>query len=110
MTIETSSERVHRESFKKMILESEQLPKFMEAQFLNMLEYMENNESIIEALTEREAKLMAIIQKCAIQDYEDFEEVRDLADEFLNKIYCDICGDYHELDNIPLNCQTGDGE
>ena len=23
---------------------------------------------------------------------------------------CDICGDYHESDSIPLSCQTGDGE
>ena len=24
--------------------------------------------------------------------------------------HCDTCGDYHESDNIPLSCQTGDGE
>ncbi len=23
---------------------------------------------------------------------------------------CDICGDCHYPDNIPLSCQTGDGE
>jgi len=23
---------------------------------------------------------------------------------------CDICGDCHHPDNIPLSCQTGDGE
>ena len=24
--------------------------------------------------------------------------------------HCDICGDCHEPDSIPLSCQTGDGE
>lgn len=23
---------------------------------------------------------------------------------------CDICGDYHDKDSVPLSCQTGDGE
>lgn len=23
---------------------------------------------------------------------------------------CDICGDFHDADNVPLSCQTGDGE
>lgn len=23
---------------------------------------------------------------------------------------CDICGDYHEPDNIPRSCETGDGD
>ena len=23
---------------------------------------------------------------------------------------CDICGDYHESDSIPLSCHSGDGE
>jgi len=31
----------------------------------------------------------------------------EYADEDI--IECDICGDYHE-GNIPLSCQTGDGE
>ena len=26
------------------------------------------------------------------------------------EVSCDICGDCHEPDNVPLNCQTGDGE
>ena len=29
---------------------------------------------------------------------------------FPKLILCDICGDCHETDNIPLSCQTGDGE
>ena len=24
--------------------------------------------------------------------------------------YCDICGDMHDIDCVPLSCQTGDGE
>lgn len=24
-------------------------------------------------------------------------------------ISCDICGDCHEIDNVPWGCQTGDG-
>lgn len=23
---------------------------------------------------------------------------------------CPVCGDYHEEDNVPLMCETGDGE
>lgn len=43
----------HRESFKKSILESGQLSKFMETQFVNMLSYMENNEKLIAELSAR---------------------------------------------------------
>ena len=25
-------------------------------------------------------------------------------------VSCDICGDRHDIDSIPLSCQTGDGE
>lgn len=25
-------------------------------------------------------------------------------------IDCDICGDYHDIDSVPLSCETGDGE
>ncbi len=25
-------------------------------------------------------------------------------------ITCDICGDCHDIDSIPMGCQTGDGE
>lgn len=24
-------------------------------------------------------------------------------------VFCDICGDHHETDNVPHSCQTGDG-
>jgi len=27
-----------------------------------------------------------------------------------NMVSCDICGDYHELDNVPFGCQTGGEE
>lgn len=30
-------------------------------------------------------------------------------EECLEK-HCDICGDCHDTDSIPLSCQTGDGE
>lgn len=26
------------------------------------------------------------------------------------EVQCDICGDYHESDSVPLSCETGDGE
>jgi hypothetical protein len=26
------------------------------------------------------------------------------------EVSCDICGDYHDADSIPLSCKTGDGE
>lgn len=26
------------------------------------------------------------------------------------QVDCDICGDYHDVDCVPLSCQTGDGE
>lgn len=25
-------------------------------------------------------------------------------------VFCGICGDHHELGNVPFICQTGDGE
>lgn len=25
------------------------------------------------------------------------------------ELFCDICGDHHEEDNIPIPCETGDG-
>ena len=31
-------------------------------------------------------------------------------DDCTVKIYCDICGDMHDIDCVPLSCQTGDGE
>ena len=31
----------------------------------------------------------------------------ELADDDI--IECDICGDYHAISNIPLECQNGDG-
>jgi len=30
--------------------------------------------------------------------------------KLLNKMDCDICGDYHDIDSIPLSCVSGDGE
>ena len=29
--------------------------------------------------------------------------------EECGEILCDICGDYHEPDNTPISCETGDG-
>lgn len=26
------------------------------------------------------------------------------------RVDCDICGDYHNIDGVPMACQTGDGE
>ena len=26
------------------------------------------------------------------------------------EVDCDICGDCHDVDSVPLSCQTGDGE
>ena len=33
----------------------------------------------------------------------------ELAEEFEGVVDCDICGDYHDKDSVPLSCQTGDG-
>lgn len=34
----------------------------------------------------------------------------ELADKLEGLVSCDICGDYHDIDSVPLFCQTGDGE
>lgn len=31
-------------------------------------------------------------------------------EDLMECLSCDICGDYHEVDNIPFGCQTEDGE
>jgi len=33
-----------------------------------------------------------------------------LDEEDARFVSCDICGDYHDKDSVPLSCQTGDGE
>jgi hypothetical protein len=27
----------------------------------------------------------------------------------LEEVYCDICGDYHDKDSVPMSCENGDG-
>ncbi len=27
-----------------------------------------------------------------------------------HQMYCSVCGQYHEVDTVPISCQTGDGE
>ena len=39
----------------------------------------------------------------------------DLADKLDSEenarfVSCDICGDYHDIDSVPLSCESGDGE
>ena len=34
----------------------------------------------------------------------------ELADKTEGVVSCDICGDCHEIDSIPLSCESGDGE
>lgn len=33
----------------------------------------------------------------------------ELADRLEGVVSCDICGDCHDIDSVPLSCQTGDG-
>jgi len=40
----------------------------------------------------------------------ELEAVSDLMISYPEEDNCDICGDCHDVDNIPLSCQTGDGE
>ncbi len=40
----------------------------------------------------------------------ELEAVGDLLAIYPVEESCDICGDLHEPDNIPLSCKTGDGE
>ena len=50
--------------------------------------------------------MFAIMENCKCIDCEKGECVLCVA---MKKDNCNICGDYHE-DNIPLSCETGDGE
>jgi hypothetical protein len=34
----------------------------------------------------------------------------ELAHELEGVVSCDICGDSHDIDSIPLSCESGDGE
>jgi len=34
----------------------------------------------------------------------------EFADSLEGIVSCDICGDTHDIDCVPLSCQTGDGE
>ncbi len=36
-------------------------------------------------------------------------EIEDLRADS-GEVQCDICGDVHDVDSVPIGCETGDGE
>lgn len=49
-------------------------------------------------------QLRAITAAMGIERCEHCEKTHDDG-----AIFCDVCGDHHEPDSVPLTCQTGDG-
>ena len=48
----------------------------------------------------------------ALQNYQDkyLASEDKMVDGLEGVVSCDICGDCHDVDSIPLSCETGDGE
>lgn len=71
----------------------------------------------IKALLEEMAEFLGSCQEVhnSRDYYQQFDEIMhyDLVkkiDGMLENDSCDICGDYHDKDSVPLSCETGDGE
>lgn len=39
-----------------------------------------------------------------------YNTIEELSNAVRDAPICDICGDYHESNNIPLSCESGDGK
>lgn len=76
------------------------LPK---KEYLQLIDILIEQSAIIELLA-------YIAEEVSMQNLENFEDIRDSANTALHQIYCDICGDFHNVDNVPISCETGDGE
>lgn len=57
----------------------------------------------IKSLTDDE-----ILEALGVQVVTFLTEIEELIE--INTVHCDICGEYHDKDNVPMSCATGDGE
>lgn len=72
-----------------------------------------DNRAVIQEISLRMAKMNHDLS--ALNQVREAMGFRRVAVQKDNVVYpvefqCDICGDYHESDDVPRMCETGDGE